>query len=534
MTDRHVVAPCEAFTIDGRIVTVSRLASGPDARARLIRQGRFSAPAVAEIARQLLTGLSAAHRLGLVHGDIRPVNVRLSPAGDATLVDLGVRPALSPVLSIHDPRPPEWYEGTAPERIGAAAPASIATDVYSLGCLLWHLLAGRPPFPHGDPLAVLAAHRSRSLPDVRDFAPDAPSELAAVIAEMTRLEPAERPTDLIELSRRLRSARPGGRSVVRRDGAASRRREGFPWPAAAAVLFALSGACLSLADREAAATFLSTRFGTMTAAPSEGVEVATPLMPLPAPDERGVLLLEQAGPYAAVDVAFRGPLVLRGRPDRPATVVITDHPLHLWADEVTLEHVNVVHRPDGGFTSGSPALLLVEAQNLTVRSCRLEAPPRPLSERRASPAGIAWRLIDRADPTAGRVTIENCVFRGVREAAFFADPPRQVAAKNLLAVGLRSVFSLRDCGRRRVEVALEGTAVRDVGAVIGIGTSGRDAAVAVRAEDCVLDVAAKGALFAAPSGPDQCRLSWTGAGTVTAGDLRAVTDGPAERVADVS
>ena len=61
------------------------------------------------------------------------------------LVDAGVRPALRPELTIHEPRSLEACDGIAPELIGTGIPSNAGSDLYALGCLMWQLLAGRPP-----------------------------------------------------------------------------------------------------------------------------------------------------------------------------------------------------------------------------------------------------------------------------------------------------------------------------------------------------------------------------------------------------
>ena len=81
-------------------------------------------------------------------------------------------------------------------RVRASTPRS---DLYALGFVLWHLLAGRPAFPTGDPLAKLAAHQTERLPDIREFAPDTPDQLARTIEWLTEPTPSRRPRNAKEL-----------------------------------------------------------------------------------------------------------------------------------------------------------------------------------------------------------------------------------------------------------------------------------------------------------------------------------------------
>lgn len=509
----HIVVPHEVFEHAGRIVVVIRAAGTRDARSLLVRQGRLAGGAVAEIARQLLGGLAELHRAGLAHGEIRPANLRLTVRGEAVLVDAGVRPASSAVLVIDDARPPDWYDGSAPERIGSGAPPNAASDVYALGCLLWHLLAGRPAFPTGDPLAKLAAHRLRPVPDVHDFAPDAPEDLVRLVGEMTDRDPEARPT-CDDMQRKLRGGGRARMSVASPRGDQA-RGNAFPWPMAAALLFALSGASLWLADRDAAATLLRMTLGRAPDAPATTEpEKPQTLATLPAPDASGVLLLEHSGPFSAADVSFRGPLAIRGLTDAPATIVVKDRPLHLWAEELTLENVRLVYERPHDASGGVPALILTEAQNLTVKACRFECPVRARAERSAAPTAIAWRLVDRADPTAGRLTLTNSVCRGARELVYVADAPRRVALDNVLGIGLRSLLTTGTVRSVGTEVSLKRVTLRDAATVVfGRGPSGLSG-VEIVAEDSILALRAGGALVVGPEGSPPA-YRWSGSGVVT-------------------
>src|SRR5205814_9452501 len=73
------------------------------------------------------------------------------------------------------------------------------SDRDAMGCLLWQLLAGRPPFPGGNPLGKLAAHQTKRIDDVRKWAPDTPAPLAEGLRRMTSREPADRPASFAEV-----------------------------------------------------------------------------------------------------------------------------------------------------------------------------------------------------------------------------------------------------------------------------------------------------------------------------------------------
>ena len=187
------------------LILLSRHVAGPDCRGLLVRRGRFPVDVVVQIARQLAAGLAALESRGCLHGQIQLRNVRLTGEGHAVLVDAGVAGALERGLLLRSDVPPEAYEGTAPERIGTGNSRSTATEIYAFGCLLWQLLAGRPPFPTGDPLGKLAAHRTREVPEIREFAPDTPIPLAEAIRALTQLDSCRRPGSFAEVTARFGS-----------------------------------------------------------------------------------------------------------------------------------------------------------------------------------------------------------------------------------------------------------------------------------------------------------------------------------------
>ncbi len=481
----HVVAPhlCKVLApaaADGRgrsspadptdVVLLSRHVPGLTLKELLIRRGRFSPTVVYEIGRQLLDGLAALEARGLVHGDIGPSNVRLTAKGQAVLVDAGVRPAVEPELSLHAARSPERYDGVAPERIGTAAPATVLSDLYALGCLLWTLLAGRPPFPTGDPLAKLAAHQTQPVPDVREWSPDTPAPLAGLIAHLTAFQPDDRPQSAAEAlqawgrptrfgQRRLRQFRAQFDVSVPNVPPPAGSRSSGRWSVLVALVFALSGLTLGLLDRGArgylldlagrlplartltapltgstaslhravqptadgaSATNASQRF---EPTPSTGGNSLADrpaaderLLPIPAPDAEGVVLLDHDGPYRATDLSTAGPLVLRGVDGAAPTIVVDSSPLRIWAQEVLLDNVRLVTAevwraaragvaataaqasdtaasgsrrlsPELPTPTDSPsqrrrptALLLVRSHTFTARSCLFQTGPVDSSE----------------------------------------------------------------------------------------------------------------------------------------------------------
>lgn len=174
---------------------VSRYCEALSLSQLILRRGRVPAETVLNIARQLLESLAVLHDRGLVHGDVSLSNALLARNGQVVLVDCGIRASVQPEFQISAAETPERYDGIAPELIGTGRALSVTSDLYALGCLLWHLLAGRSAFPTGDPLARLAAHQTERIPDIREIAPETPNALAEAVLWLTEPNPRHRPSN---------------------------------------------------------------------------------------------------------------------------------------------------------------------------------------------------------------------------------------------------------------------------------------------------------------------------------------------------
>ena len=210
---------------------VMELVDGPSLAASL-SAGPLDAAAAMDVIAQAAAGLDAAHEAGLVHRDVKPANLLLDRQGRVKITDFGIaRIAGSQTLAGMIVGTPAYL---APERV-AGAPASPASDVYSLGIVAYECLAGHPPFT-GAPLAVASAHRDRPLPPLPGTVPP---EVARLVAELTAKDPAARPRDAGEVAvraARIRDATTGGTvgSLTRGTGAASPTLAEIPLPDALA------------------------------------------------------------------------------------------------------------------------------------------------------------------------------------------------------------------------------------------------------------------------------------------------------------
>lgn len=170
----------------------------------LTEQGRLDVPVALWIARQTADALAALFdATGMIHSDVKPANILVSPTGHATLLDFGF--AQAPSEGWHWSTRP--VAGTlayiAPEMVTSALAADPRADVYSLGVTLYEMLAGRPPFDSDDPGELAALQRETKPADVRTHRPDLPEAVAALLHSMLAKDPLRRPDTARELARQL-------------------------------------------------------------------------------------------------------------------------------------------------------------------------------------------------------------------------------------------------------------------------------------------------------------------------------------------
>jgi len=165
-----------------------------DALVRGREDQRLEAGEAALVVERCARALAAAHAAGVVHRDVKPANLLVTPTGEVKLSDFGI--ALSADQSVRLTARGEVLgtpHYTAPE-VFLGEPWGEATDVYSLGALAFRLLAGRTPFTGADANDVLSQQITLDPPDLGDVASDVPPELAALVARMLAREPDGRPS----------------------------------------------------------------------------------------------------------------------------------------------------------------------------------------------------------------------------------------------------------------------------------------------------------------------------------------------------
>ena len=188
----NVVAVYDYGTDPAGPYIVMEQVAGGDLSVALGEHGALPPTAVARIGQQVADGLAAAHARGLVHRDIKPGNILLSPDGRVQVADFGIAQAAAGSTVGTDGLAVGSVLYFSPEQARGEA-ASPPSDIYSLGLVLFELLAGQRPFSGDSPAALAVARLSGPPPSPMAVRPDTPPTLDAIVRWCLAIDPAVRP-----------------------------------------------------------------------------------------------------------------------------------------------------------------------------------------------------------------------------------------------------------------------------------------------------------------------------------------------------
>jgi formylglycine-generating enzyme required for sulfatase activity len=233
----HIVAALDASEERGRDFLVMEYVEGVNLADHVRAHGPLSVERALNLTLQAARGLEQAHAAGVVHRDVKPANLLLDASGTVKLLDLGLARLASPGDVAPELTGAGVLMGTAafmaPEQAADGRRADARADVYSLGCTLFYLLTGRPPYEEPTALETLFAHRTSPVPSLRSLRPDCPPAVEDLLRRMLAKAPEDRPASMHAVVARLEYLEAtGGANPVRRRG----RRL-----AAVAALLALAG-----------------------------------------------------------------------------------------------------------------------------------------------------------------------------------------------------------------------------------------------------------------------------------------------------
>jgi HAMP domain-containing protein len=205
ITHRNVLRTHDFGDAGGVAFISMELVRGVTLRELLAHDPKLPISVALRIARQVLSGLEAAHGMGIVHRDIKPENLILEPTGQLKIMDFGI--------AIASRVPGAEGLGGLSGTLGYLAPEQLAggrgdarSDIYATAVVLYEMLAGRRPFTASDPAELSYRQMNEDPPSLRDLAPEVPERLADAIHRGLARDPAQRFADACRMQAALAEA----------------------------------------------------------------------------------------------------------------------------------------------------------------------------------------------------------------------------------------------------------------------------------------------------------------------------------------
>ncbi len=237
----HILPIYDSGAAGGFVYYVMPYVAGETLRELIRRDKQLPIPLALRVTREIADALSYAHEHDIVHRDIKPANILLS-GEHAVVADFGIAKA----ISVADPESltgsgiaigtPEYM---SPEQGAGDGTADRRSDIYALGCVLYEMLAGEPPFTGRSAQNILARHRQEPPPSLRVVRPTVSLSVERAVETALAKVPADRFASVGEFARALAEA---GAAPAAPDDARAPRRRAMWWGAAALGLVLLAGA----------------------------------------------------------------------------------------------------------------------------------------------------------------------------------------------------------------------------------------------------------------------------------------------------
>jgi serine/threonine protein kinase len=194
----YVVSVLDLKEVAGRMCLIMELVNGVSAYDRL-RAGQVPVATVLDLGMDVAWALESTHRIGVVHRDVKPANVLITPEGLSKLTDFGLARFLSPRSKEEEDLTPlgegvGTLQYSSPEQVREARLVDARSDIWGLGATLYHLLAGRTPYEARDLDEVMEKHKLEPAP-LSPLRHDLPLEVAAFVHSMLQHDPGKRPQD---------------------------------------------------------------------------------------------------------------------------------------------------------------------------------------------------------------------------------------------------------------------------------------------------------------------------------------------------
>ncbi|HRC74344.1 MAG TPA: protein kinase, partial [Kouleothrix sp.] len=182
---------------------------GSDLKALIVREAPLPVERAVSIAEAVARGLDAAHRLGMIHRDIKPQNIIIGEAGQVKITDFGIAKSTMSTAMTETGVTFGTADYISPEQ-ARGQPATPQSDIYSLGVTLYEMLTGRLPFTGDSSIAVAMQHVSAEPPPPRMYNSRIPPQLEAIVLRALNKDPSRRPHSAREFANLLESYRTAG------------------------------------------------------------------------------------------------------------------------------------------------------------------------------------------------------------------------------------------------------------------------------------------------------------------------------------
>jgi serine/threonine protein kinase len=205
LNNPHIIPIHNYGEIDGRLYVDMRLIEGSDLH-NVLAGGPLEPDRAVRIIEQVAKALNAAHKVGLVHRDVKPSNILLDEDYFAYLIDFGLARATGETRLTNVGNAVGTFHYMAPERLGDKPNDDARADIYALACVLYECLTGQPPFTTSSVSGLIAAHLNEAPPQPSTSQPDVPRRLDTVIATGMAKNPDQRYATTVALARAAQDA----------------------------------------------------------------------------------------------------------------------------------------------------------------------------------------------------------------------------------------------------------------------------------------------------------------------------------------
>ena len=212
----HIIPLHDSGEAEGTLYFVMPFVDGESLRARMLRDARMPVAEATRFAREVAEALDHAHRHGVVHRDVKPENILLAD-GHAVVTDFGIARCVT--VAVQETLTQAGVSiGTpaymSPEQVAGDPDVGAASDLFSLGCVLFEMLAGRPPWIAANTQALLARRFTHAAPPLQSIVKDIPRWLAALVQHLLEADPAARPLTAGAVAQRLAEGTTSSPSTV--------------------------------------------------------------------------------------------------------------------------------------------------------------------------------------------------------------------------------------------------------------------------------------------------------------------------------